>query len=202
MSVREHPVQLTVPPYRQGLHFVLVLRNLVLKVLMTQQRVIHPPPGGGEGGGTPALRRRESASTRQHSYIGSYECLTFWFHSAWHWPIASYLCEQFEILDKNWKWISRFTRNCNEISSLCFHHTSLWNCTLPQLCLAFKRRTFETAVARAGRSLFKCPLLLCQFLLEHFLWWRLNARVLEYVYFGHFNLTFQWTNVCTSTAKA
>jgi hypothetical protein len=34
--------------------------------------------------------------------------------------------------------------------------------------LTFKRRTFETAVALAGRSLFKCPLLLCQFLLEGF----------------------------------
>jgi hypothetical protein len=34
--------------------------------------------------------------------------------------------------------------------------------------LTFKRRTFEHAVALAGRSLFKCPLLLCQFLLERF----------------------------------
>jgi hypothetical protein len=34
--------------------------------------------------------------------------------------------------------------------------------------LTFKGRTFETAVAQADRSLFKCPLLLCQFLLERF----------------------------------
>jgi hypothetical protein len=32
--------------------------------------------------------------------------------------------------------------------------------------LTFKGRTFETAAVRAGRSLFKYPLLLCQFLLE------------------------------------
>jgi hypothetical protein len=57
------------------------------------------------------------------------------------------------------------------------------------------------AVARADRSLFKCPLLLCQFLLERFHWWRLNARLHEYVYFGHFNITFQCTNMCTSAAK-
>jgi hypothetical protein len=46
-------------------------------------------------------------------------------------------------------------------------------------------------------SLFKCPLLLCQFLLERFHWWRLNARLHKYVYFGHFNLNFQCTNMCT-----
>jgi hypothetical protein len=34
--------------------------------------------------------------------------------------------------------------------------------------LTFKRLTFEMAVSRAGRTLFKCPLLLCQFLLEPF----------------------------------
>jgi NADH-ubiquinone oxidoreductase chain 5 len=36
------------------------------------------------------------------------------------------------------------------------------------VCLTFNRQTLETIVARAGRSLFKCPLLLCQFLLERF----------------------------------
>jgi hypothetical protein len=40
--------------------------------------------------------------------------------------------------------------------------------TAELILLAFKRRTFETAVTRAGRSLFKCPLLLCQFLLGRF----------------------------------
>jgi hypothetical protein len=34
--------------------------------------------------------------------------------------------------------------------------------------LTSKCRTFETVEPRAGRSLFKCPLLLCQFLLERF----------------------------------
>jgi hypothetical protein len=34
-------------------------------------------------------------------------------------------------------------------------------------CLTFKRQTFESVVTRAGRSLFKCPLLLCQFLSVH-----------------------------------
>lgn len=34
--------------------------------------------------------------------------------------------------------------------------------------LTFKPRTYETVIARAGRSLFKCQLLLRQFLLEHF----------------------------------
>jgi hypothetical protein len=63
--------------------------------------------------------------------------------------------------------------------------------------LAFKRRISETIVSRACRSLFKCPLLLCQFLFERFQWWRLNARLHKYVYFGHFNLTFQSTNMCT-----
>jgi hypothetical protein len=67
-----------------------------------------------------------------------------------------------------------------------------------QEVLPFKLRTFETAVSRAGRSLFKCPLLLCQFLLERFHWWRLNVRLHEYVYFGHFSHTFQCTNMCTS----
>jgi hypothetical protein len=47
--------------------------------------------------------------------------------------------------------------------------------------LIFKRRTFETVVSRTGQSLFKCPL--------H-----------KYVYFGHFILTFQCTNMCTSAA--
>jgi hypothetical protein len=34
--------------------------------------------------------------------------------------------------------------------------------------LTFKHWISETAVLRAGRSLFKCPLLLCQFLLQRF----------------------------------
>jgi hypothetical protein len=34
--------------------------------------------------------------------------------------------------------------------------------------LTFKRWSFDMAVARAGRNLLKCPLLLCQFLLERF----------------------------------
>jgi hypothetical protein len=80
------------------------------------------------------------------------------------------------------------------------------------ISLTFKLRTFETAVSRADRSLFKCPLLLCQFLLERFHWWRLNVPtaqicvlwplqpyfpVHKYVYYVHFNLTFQCTNMCT-----
>jgi hypothetical protein len=44
-----------------------------------------------------------------------------------------------------------------------------WSVLLDNLTyLTFKRRTFETAVARAGRSLFNCPMLICQFLLERF----------------------------------
>jgi hypothetical protein len=59
----------------------------------------------------------------------------------------------------------------------------------------------ETAVARAGRALFKCPLQLRHFLLGHFHYWSLNTRMHKYVYFGNFNLTFQCTNLCTSAAS-
>jgi hypothetical protein len=32
-------------------------------------------------------------------------------------------------------------------------------------------------------------------------YWRLNAQMHKYVYFGHFNITFQCTNTRTSVAK-
>jgi hypothetical protein len=92
--------------------------------------------------------------------------------------------------------------------------------------LTFKQRTFEMAEARAGRSLFKCPLLLSVPLralplvafkcpnTQICVLWPLQPYLSVHkcvyfghfnltfqctnVYFGHFNLTFQCTNICTS----
>jgi hypothetical protein len=82
--------------------------------------------------------------------------------------------------------------------------------------LTFKCRTFETVVAQAGRSLFNCTLLLSvpfrALPLVAFRYPTAQIRVLwplqpylsvhKYVYFGHFSLTFQCTNMCTLATSA
>jgi hypothetical protein len=48
--------------------------------------------------------------------------------------------------------------------------------------LIYKRRTFEAVVARAGRSLFKCPLLLSVLMSVHF-----RALKLAYAFYDECN---------------
>jgi hypothetical protein len=67
--------------------------------------------------------------------------------------------------------------------------------------LSIKGRTFETAVARVGLSLFKCPLLLLSVPLSVLPLGAFKCPTAQICVLWPFNLTFQCTNMCTSAAK-